>query len=110
MSVFGPNASAAFVRSAERARLVLKPGDRLSMASACGGRAQTVTFSHWYGNTISSRSVDDLSAWNIAKVNGVPTCFQDEHGIAAVKADTDRFAAERVQRRRSQFQIVGAPA
>jgi hypothetical protein len=120
---FGPMASDAFQRAADRARKVLKPGDRLTLGSSCGGSTQTVTFSHWSdglglpdpnSDTFSSRTLDDLSPWNITKVNGKAVTFRDPAGIAVVQADNARFEQERallhaaqVQRRRRLMRIVG---
>lgn len=113
--VFGPNASAAFARAAERAKKVLIPGDRVTLGSKCTGGCQTVTFAYFSnhlgvpgnnGTTFSSRSLDDLSPWNITKVNGKPVTFRDEPGQIAVDGDIARFGAERVQRRRKSFRLL----
>lgn len=108
MGTFGGRAAAAFQRAADRARQVLEPGDRLLMCSACGGRGQTVTFVGWVdyrgqpdplGTMFASKTLDDLSPWNIAKRNGVPVSFRDDHGEAAVAADQERFTREAAQNR-----------
>lgn len=120
--VFGPAASAAFQRAADRARLVLKPGDRITLGSSCGGGRQTVTFSHWSdgwglpkadGKSFSSRTLDDLSPWNIVKVNGEAISFRDAEGVAMVEANNKRFDQEselahaaRVQQRRRSMRAV----
>jgi hypothetical protein len=123
MSYCGTGAVEAFKRAAARARLVLKAGDRVTLGSSCGGGKQTVTFAHFSdhrgmpdpnGRMFSSRSLDDLSPWNIVKVNGKPVSFRDPDGEAAVEQDTRRRGNERqhfhasvVQARRASFRVVG---
>lgn len=109
MSVFGPNARAAFDRATERAKAVLKAGDRVRVDGA------TVTFAYWSGawglpdpegRAFSSRSKDDLSAWNIVAINGHPVSFRDDRGQRAVDDDLRMFRAVKVQKRRAAFRIV----
>lgn len=124
MSAFGQQATAAFDRATERARAILKPGDRLLIAN-CGGRS-TVTFVGWVdhrgvpdpvGRCIASKTLDDLLAWNVSKVNGQPANFRDPIGVAAVDADVAGIDAERAHRRaiaiqqtRNGFRLVKALA
>lgn len=120
---FGPAASAAFKRSADRAREVLKPGDRVTLGSKCGGGSQTVTFSHWGWlelpipdfSYFSARTIDELHPWNITKVNGQPVSFRDPEGEAFVHAnhrqhDEERRlqGAARIQARRRALRVVTA--
>ncbi len=59
----------------DRARRVLRMGDRI-VVTRCPGTKRTVTFEHWDGDWIVSRSgIDDISASNISKVNGEPVNF-----------------------------------
>lgn len=74
-------------RTAERARVVLKPGDRIRV-TRCGGSAPTFTFEGWSPwllpemagppRWMRSKSVDDLSPFCVIAVNGVPTSFRDD--------------------------------
>ena len=114
--VFGPNASAAFARASERARAVLKPGDRVTLGSSCGSGVTTVTFANWgyVGHPVpdhayfAGRTIDDLHPWNITKVNGQPVNFRDDRGETEVGGDRCQFHAERVQRRRRAMRVVPA--
>lgn len=109
MSVFGPNASAAFSRSVDRARKVLKSGDRVRVDKT------TVTFAHWGWleqpdatcDYFAGRSVDELHPYNITAVNGRPVSFRDPRGEAEVAADISMFRAVKVQRRRQAFRLIG---
>lgn len=62
----------------ERAKKVLKPGDRLCV-SRCGGSQPTVTFVEWDGLWIRSRTLDDIAASNILRLNGKPVDFTLEN-------------------------------
>jgi len=112
--VFGANASAAFARASERARAVLKPGDRVTLSSSCGSGVTTVTFANWghVGHPVpghayfAGRTVDDLHPWNITKVNGQPVSFRDDRGQREVSSNQAQFRAERVQRRRRAMRII----
>lgn len=108
--IFGPNASAAFARASERARKVLKAGDRVRIDGS------TVTFMHWGWrdrpeatcNYFAAKTVDELHPWNITKVNGQTVSFRDERGETEVGLDKKRFGAERVQRLRGSIRLVHA--
>lgn len=63
-------------RATERAKAVLRPGDRLVVTS-CPGTKRWVRFIGWDGSWIVTATRDDFSAINISKVNGVPTSFAD---------------------------------
>lgn len=76
---------AALRRAEERARAALKPGDRLYV-ERCGGIRATVKFVGFcdylgrpdpQGRCIQSKTLDDLHAWNVLRVNGVPMSFRD---------------------------------
>lgn len=64
-------------RATERARAVLKPGDRLRVTK-CGGGQATVTFQRWEGDSIVTPARNDVHASHIVKLNGKPISFQDE--------------------------------
>ena len=58
----------------ERAKRILKPGDRIR-ASRCGGKS-TYIFDGWEGRWIVSRTgIDDISAIHIDRLNGEPVNF-----------------------------------
>ncbi len=65
-------------RATERARAVLKPGDRLSARRCCDQKIH-VTMSAWDGDWIVSRSgIDDIHAAHIYRLNGRPVDFRAE--------------------------------
>jgi len=69
-------------RAAERARQVLKPGDRLLVAVCGNCRGVTVTMTGWsadFPDFIASKTLDadELHPINIRKVNGTPVSFAD---------------------------------
>lgn len=65
----------AFIAEVERAKKVLKRGDRIRV-SRCGGIVATYTFDHWDGYWIVSKSgIDDLAAGSISKINGKDANF-----------------------------------
>ncbi|MBO9380293.1 hypothetical protein GG804_26360 [Sphingomonas histidinilytica] len=68
---------AAGKRATERARAVLKPGDRL-LVTKCGGGKGTVTFQGWDKDWIVTPSRNDVHASHILKVNGKPASFLDD--------------------------------
>lgn len=90
---------AASKRATERARAVLKPGDKIR-AVGCGGTVATYRFigfdtkmdgtpSDW----IRSRTRDDIHASHIIRLNGVPTSFRDDpaaHLAAPFNSDAGR--------------------
>ncbi len=67
-------------RATERAKAVLKPGDRLYVKN-CGDSRSTVAMIGWaappFDCWITSKARDDIHAMHILKVNGVPTSFAD---------------------------------
>ena len=118
MSDFSVAGRAAFKRAAERAKATLRPGDRIALYG-CGGGCSTVTFRCWtdgWGNpdpdsdSFSSISLDDLSPWNIVKVNGALVSFRDAAGEQAVTADNALRCATSVQRRRGMMRLAPPPS
>jgi len=67
-------------RATERARAVLRPGDRL-LVKCCGGSKSTVTMLGWQEppleDWIYSKCSDEIHAMHIVKVNGVRMTFGD---------------------------------
>lgn len=61
-------------RATERAKVVLKPGDKLRV-QRCGPSYTTVRFTEWDGIWACSRTMSDIHAVNIMKVNGTPVDF-----------------------------------
>ncbi|WP_312145217.1 hypothetical protein [Brevundimonas sp.] len=75
---------AASRRATDRARAVLKPGDKIR-ATGCGGTVATYRFICFGTKTdgtpsdwICSRTRDDIHASHIIRLNGVPTSFRDD--------------------------------
>lgn len=75
---------AARKRATERARPVLQPGDKIR-AVRCGGTAATFIFKKFGqkidgtpADWICARTVDDIHASHIFRVNGVPKSFRDD--------------------------------
>lgn len=75
---------AAGRRATERARAVLKPGDKIRVIG-CGGTVATCRFVAFGTKAdgspvdwICSRTRDDISASHIIRLNGVPTSFRDD--------------------------------
>lgn len=69
-------------RAAERARAVLKPGDRLLVKTCGNSRGTSVTMKGWspyFPDFIASRTMDEdeLHPINVLKVNGKPVSFAD---------------------------------
>lgn len=64
-------------RIEQRAREVLKPGDRVR-ATRCGGRKITVTMTGWDGHWITSAKHCDIAPCAIDRVNGQPMTFIDD--------------------------------
>lgn len=60
----------------DRARRLLKVGDRLRVAR-CGGQKVTVTMTGWDGRWITSAKYNDIHARHVEKVNGVPVNFSE---------------------------------
>ncbi len=67
---------AAFKRAADRARVVLQPGDRITFTS-CPGTKRWGIFEGWERDWIRTRTLDDVSASTITKVNGRLISFRD---------------------------------
>lgn len=66
---------ALFKKGTDKAKLVLKEGDRIRV-TRCGGIKRTYTFSHFDGSWIVSKSgIDDLAASCIDVLNGKPVDF-----------------------------------
>lgn len=64
-------------RATERARAVLKPGDRIR-CRRCGGLQRTYTVKGWFDDCVESVSgIYDLVPWHIDRLNGRPVSFQD---------------------------------
>ena len=65
-------------KATERAKKVLKPGDKIR-CSRCGGIRATYRFSRWDGSSIVSASgISDLTAMGIDRLNGLPISFMHE--------------------------------
>lgn len=64
------------IRAIDRARIALKPGDKITFTS-CPGTARTATFQGWEGNWICSKSRSDIAAPSILKLNGQSVSFAD---------------------------------
>lgn len=59
----------------KNAKLVLKPGDRLRVTK-CPGTKRWITFSHWDGHWIVSKSgIDDYSPFHADRVNDTAVDF-----------------------------------
>lgn len=67
---------AALKRAADRARAVLQPGDRITFTS-CPGTKRWGIFEGWERDWIRTRTLDDVSASTISKVNGRAISFHD---------------------------------
>lgn len=75
-----PERRAELYRATDRAKAALIPGDRL-FVSRCGGIRTTVTFTGWDDLWICSKTLDDIAASSVIKVNGVPTSFMDQESV-----------------------------
>lgn len=54
-----------------KAKSILKKGDRICITK-CPGTKRTITFDHWDGCWIVSKSgIDDYHPVNISKINGI---------------------------------------
>jgi len=61
----------------EKAKLILKKGDRIRVTK-CPGTKRTITFDHWDGNWIVSKSgIDDYHPINVDVVNGEKISFKN---------------------------------
>ena len=69
-----PEQIARSKRAGDRAREVLKVGDRLRVAR-CAGTFINVTMTGWDGHWITSRMYNDIAPVNVVKVNGKPVDF-----------------------------------
>ena len=64
-----------FKLAVEKAKKVLKQGDRLRVTK-CPGTKRWITFDHWDGCWIVSKSgIDDYAALTIDRLNGEPVDF-----------------------------------
>jgi len=71
------NKQKEWVECVNRAKKALKQGDRIRVTH-CPGTKRTITFDHWDGNWIVSKSgKDDYSAMSIDRLNGQPISFKD---------------------------------
>ncbi len=65
-----------FRTAVRNAKATLKPGDRIRVTK-CPGTKRTITFAHWDGDWIVSKSgIDDYAASCIDRVNGKPVDFK----------------------------------
>lgn len=65
------------VEATDRAKKVLKPGDRIRVTK-CPGTKRTITFSHFDGLEIISKSgLGEYAAITIDRLNGEPVSFGD---------------------------------
>ena len=67
---------AASKRATERARAVIKPGDRVSRTMCCSIKG-TFKFTHWEGQWLCGKTVWDCHAINVYAINGEPVSFAD---------------------------------
>ncbi len=70
----------------ERAKKVLKPGDRV-LRRICGGARGTFRFTHWDGRLICGKTVSDCHAMHIYRVNGKDVDFSNggvDHIVQAI--------------------------
>lgn len=61
-------------RATERAKVFLKPGDRIS-AKRCGGGKSHFTMTGWDGVWICGKTISDVHASSVYRVNGIPLEF-----------------------------------
>lgn len=67
---------AEFARAVEKARKVLKPGDRIRVTK-CPGTKRWITFAGWDGLGIVSKSgISDYSPRSVDMINGKPVDFR----------------------------------
>lgn len=74
-----------YQRSADRAKAVLKQGDKVRMIGHGAGGSGRVSylFDHWDEHSpsgeyfVSKSGIDELHPYNIERVNGVPVSFRD---------------------------------
>lgn len=74
--------SAEITRAVERAKAVLRVGDRILIGTCGNSRGSTITMTGWsadFPGFLTSKTLDgdELHPINIRKVNGVPTDFSD---------------------------------
>lgn len=68
--------SEGFLEAAEKAKAFLKKGDRVRV-SKCPGTKRTITFSHFDGPWIVSKSgINDYAPTSVDLVNGQPVNFK----------------------------------
>ena len=78
MTRMTPEQIAHSKRATERARAVIKPGDRISR-NMCGGIKQHFIFDHWEGDWMCGKTsaVSDCHAKHVYRVNGKLVSFRD---------------------------------
>ena len=69
-----------FRRAGDRAKKVLKVGDRLQVEYGCSERLINVTMTGWEVGWICCRTYNDISPRWVRKVNGQPVNFDDPEG------------------------------
>ena len=63
-------------RATSAAKKVVKKGDRIRVTK-CPGTKRTITFDHWNGNELISKSgYGEYAAINIDRLNGAPVDFK----------------------------------
>jgi hypothetical protein len=69
------NKDTKWIQAVNEGKKVLKKGDRIRVTK-CPGTKRTITFDHWDGNWIVSKSgINDYSAMSIDQVNGKEISF-----------------------------------
>lgn len=73
------------IRATDRARQYLREGDRITFTS-CPGTKRWGVFVGFSGECVVTKTLDDISARNISKVNGLRVDFTDK-GVCDVCAN-----------------------
>lgn len=64
-----------FIAASDAAKKILKRGDRIRVAKCPGGK-RTITFDHFDGPWIVSKSgIDDYAPVCVDRINGQPVCW-----------------------------------
>lgn len=80
------------------AKKTLKPGDRLRVTK-CSGTKRWITFSHWDGHWIVSKSgIDDYHPITVDMLNGQPVDFTGRRATADRCAMVDTATAPGIAR------------
>lgn len=88
------NKQEEWVECVNRAKQVLKQGDRIRVTH-CPGTKRTITFDHWDGNWIVSKSgKDDYSAMSIDMLNGKPISFKETQQLIPALGAAQEFIQE----------------